>query len=78
MPIMTPIPRLRQKPGIFLGANDGASGAALFCEMAETMKKLPCKYGVDFVLFDGEELIFDKDATGPLFSRLQSILPAQY
>lgn len=53
--------RLRQKPGVFLGANDGASGPALFCEMAEKMKKLPCKYGVDFVLFDGEELIFDKD-----------------
>ena len=54
-------PRLRRKPGVFLGANDGASGAALFCEMAESMNSLPCKYGVDFVLFDGEEFIFDKD-----------------
>jgi glutaminyl-peptide cyclotransferase len=52
---------LQRKPGVFLGANDGASGAALFCEMAEKMKDLPCKYGVDFVLFDGEEFIFDKN-----------------
>jgi glutaminyl-peptide cyclotransferase len=52
---------LQRKPGVFLGANDGASGAALFCEMAEKMKDLPCKYGVDFVLFDGEEFIFDSE-----------------
>jgi len=55
---------LQRKPGVFLGANDGASGAALFCEMAEKMKDLPCKYGVDFVLFDGEEFIFDKNRDG--------------
>ncbi len=54
-------PRLRRKPGVFLGANDGASGTALFCELAEKMKSLPSKYGVDFVLFDGEEFIFDSD-----------------
>lgn len=53
--------RLQRRPGVFQGANDGASGPALFCEMAESMKDLPCKYGVDFVLFDGEEFIFDKD-----------------
>lgn len=45
--------------GIFLGANDGASGAALFCEMAHSMPELKTKYGVDFVLFDGEELVYD-------------------
>lgn len=32
---------LQRKSGVFLGANDGASGAALFCEMAEKMKDLP-------------------------------------
>src|SRR5262245_56903932 len=32
--------------GIFLGANDGASGAALFCELAHSMPELKSKYGV--------------------------------
>jgi len=45
--------------GVFVGANDGASGAALFCELAHHLPKLPTKYGVDFVLFDGEELVYD-------------------
>jgi peptidase M28-like protein len=45
--------------GIFLGANDGASGTALLCELGQAMPGLPSKYGVDFVLFDGEELVYD-------------------
>jgi glutaminyl-peptide cyclotransferase len=45
--------------GLFVGANDGASGAALFCELAHHMPELKSKYGVDFVLFDGEELVYD-------------------
>jgi glutaminyl-peptide cyclotransferase len=45
--------------GIFVGANDGASGAALFCELAYSMPELKTNYGVDFVLFDGEELVYD-------------------
>jgi len=44
--------------GTFLGANDGASGAALLMELAEHMPNLPGKLGVDFVLFDGEELVY--------------------
>jgi hypothetical protein len=52
-----PDPRKRRDK--FLGANDGASGAALFCELAEHMHTLKCPYGVDFVLFDAEEFIFD-------------------
>lgn len=52
--------------GVFIGANDGASGAALFCELAHHMPKLSSKYGVDFVLFDGEELVYDK-ARDPFF-----------
>jgi glutaminyl-peptide cyclotransferase len=47
--------------GIFLGANDGASGTALLCELAHSMAELKTKYGVDFVLFDGEELVYDSD-----------------
>lgn len=44
----------------FIGANDGASGVALFMELAHHMHKLQPTYGVDFVLFDGEELVYDK------------------
>lgn len=47
--------------GVFVGANDGASGTALLCELAHHMPDLKGKYGVDFVLFDGEELVFDGD-----------------
>jgi glutaminyl-peptide cyclotransferase len=47
--------------GTFLGANDGASGVALFLEMAHAMPNLQPTYGVDFVLFDGEEFIFERD-----------------
>lgn len=43
----------------FVGANDSGSGAALLMEMAHHMKELPLQVGVDFVLFDGEEYIFD-------------------
>ena len=49
-----------QRPrGTFLGANDGASGVALLSELAHHMPKLTSKYGVDFVLFDAEEFVFD-------------------
>ena len=44
--------------GKFIGANDGASGVALFMEMAHHMRALKPTYGVDFVLFDGEELVY--------------------
>ncbi len=56
-----PDSKLRRKPGVFLGANDGGSGTALLCELGEEMGKLSCKYGVDFVFFDAEEFIFDSD-----------------
>ena len=44
--------------GTFVGANDGASGVAVLMELARAMPKLESRYGVDFVLFDGEEFIF--------------------
>jgi len=44
--------------GVFLGANDGASGVALLCELGKFMPGLEGKYGVDFVFFDGEEFVF--------------------
>jgi len=43
----------------FLGANDGASGPALLMELAHHLPDLRVRVGVDFVLFDGEEYIFD-------------------
>lgn len=47
--------------GLFIGANDGASGVALMMELAHHMASLESKtqVGIDFVLFDGEELVFD-------------------
>jgi glutaminyl-peptide cyclotransferase len=50
----------RNPRGTFTGANDGASGAALLMEMAHQMTNLKGKLGVDFVLFDGEEFIFEE------------------
>jgi glutaminyl-peptide cyclotransferase len=48
--------------GTFVGANDGASGVALLMQLGETVKDFDGKLGVDFVLFDGEELVFnDRD-----------------
>jgi hypothetical protein len=44
--------------GVFLGANDGASGVAVLMELAAAMPALPGPVGVDFVLFDGEEYVF--------------------
>lgn len=58
-PDRDPDPRGRR--GVFVGANDGASGTALLGELAHWMKQLDLPYGVDFVLFDGEELVYDED-----------------
>lgn len=48
----------RNKKGVFVGANDGASGTAALFELAHAMPDLQGRYGVDFVLFDAEEFIF--------------------
>ncbi len=55
-----PFPDLdKQNPrGVFLGANDGASGVALLHELGKHMPDLEGKFGVDFVFFDGEEFVF--------------------
>jgi len=49
-------PRLRR--GVFLGANDGASGVALLMELGHHVEQFPEGVGVDFVFFDGEELVY--------------------
>ncbi len=54
-PMLDPV----NKRGRFVGANDGGSGVALLMELAHEMRTLQSNYGVDFVLFDGEEFIFD-------------------
>ena len=43
----------------FVSANDGTSGVAWLMELGNHMKNLPLTIGVDFVLFDGEEFVFD-------------------
>ncbi len=50
-------PKARRE-GTFVGANDGGSGVAVLMELARLMPELDSKYGVDFVLFDGEELVY--------------------
>jgi hypothetical protein len=50
------------RQAIFLGANDGASGVALFMELGNHLRKIKPTYGVDLVFFDGEELVYgDRD-----------------
>lgn len=51
------LPQYRRE--VFLGANDGASGVALLMEMAHFMKDRPTPLGIDFVFFDGEELVYN-------------------
>lgn len=55
--------RDRRRPkGRFIGANDGGSGVAVLMELAHHLAKLDSPLGVDFILFDGEEFIFnDRD-----------------
>jgi Zn-dependent M28 family amino/carboxypeptidase len=45
--------------GRFVGANDGASGVAVLMELAHHLPQLKTRWGVDLVLFDGEELVYD-------------------
>jgi len=46
--------------GTFIGANDGASGAAILMELARDIPTLKSKYGIDFLLLDGEEFVFSE------------------
>jgi hypothetical protein len=44
--------------GRFVGANDGGSGVAALMELSHHIDSLPADVGVDFVFFDGEELVY--------------------
>ena len=46
--------------GVFVGANDGASGTAGLMELANQMGDLPADVGVDLVMFDDEEFVFQQ------------------
>ena len=48
----------------FVSANDGTSGVAFLMELGHHMKELKCEFGVDFVLFDGEEYVFETNPLG--------------
>lgn len=53
----------------FVGANDGASGVALLMEIAHHLETMNTPWGVDLVIFDGEELVFGRhpDTQGEYF-----------
>ncbi len=55
-----PNPALRQREGVFLGANDGGSGTALLMELGRLMPQLSGDVGVDFVFLDGEEFVYNE------------------
>ncbi len=48
------------KRGTFIGANDGASGVAALVELSHHLSHLPADVGVDIVLFDGEEFVWQQ------------------
>ncbi len=48
----------------FLGANDCASGVAVLMEIANHLDTLETPWGVDLVLFDGEELVYGDNPPG--------------
>jgi glutaminyl-peptide cyclotransferase len=58
-PIADQEPDPRQWTQPFTSANDGGSGVALLMELANHVGDLKTQVGIDFVLFDGEEYIFD-------------------
>ncbi|MFO0902970.1 MAG: M28 family peptidase [Pirellulales bacterium] len=56
----------RRPRGRFIGANDGGSGVAVLMELAHHLPQLESPYGIDLVLFDAEELVFE-DRQGTYF-----------
>jgi hypothetical protein len=58
---------IRRRSGTFIGANDGGSGVAVLMELAHLMPAFDRAVGVDFVLFDGEELVYEADADIELY-----------
>jgi Zn-dependent M28 family amino/carboxypeptidase len=59
LPEMDIDPRRRQE-GVFVGANDGASGVAVLMELGRHVSSMPEQYGLDFAFFDAEELVYGR------------------
>lgn len=55
-----PVNDTRNPKGLFVGANDGGSGTALFMELGHVLQNLPINDGVDLVFFDAEEIVYDE------------------
>ena len=55
-----PVNDPRNPKGLFVGANDGGSGTALFMELGHVLQNLPLNVGVDLVFFDAEEIVYDE------------------
>ncbi|OYP37286.1 peptidase M28 [Rhodopirellula sp. MGV] len=51
----------QNRKGTFIGANDGASGTAGLMELSNQLDDLPDDVGIDLVMFDGEEFIWQED-----------------
>lgn len=56
-PDRDPLPANRTRP--FIGANDGASGVALLMELGHHIPQIDPTFGVDFIFFDAEELVYE-------------------
>lgn len=54
-PVADEDPNLGARAGSFAGANDGASGVAMFIELGDVFKKTPPSVGVDLLFDDGED-----------------------
>jgi glutaminyl-peptide cyclotransferase len=55
-PDREPLPQHQDLP--FIGANDGASGVAMLMELGNIVAEMNPRPPVDFVFFDGEELVY--------------------
>jgi hypothetical protein len=60
-PIADQEPNVRDWTRPFASANDGASSVGFLMELSQHVKDLKTEAGVDFVLFDGEEWIHDRN-----------------
>lgn len=60
-PIADQEPNVRDWTKPFASANDGASSVGFLMELSQHVKDLKTEAGIDFVLFDGEEWIHDRN-----------------